>query len=406
MVTAVKQSALTRRPVDQFTTACTVAYALLGWTLSGLGAILPELREELGGQASLYPLMPGAALVAIGLVSQARRHTPRRTQRMAIWHGSVLLSASIVLLTITGLEIVSAIGAAAMGLTSAGLIRVIPAALTAHQPSRSVSVVTRANAWSSLASITAPLTVGGAIAIGIGWRSGLVVAPVIAAIWVVLLTRSDQDSDPITVGDDEIERVDGVPTDTAVHPWFGAWLVLCLSIVVEFAFVYFAATYLHEEVGMSKAGAASGTAAFAVGMAISRFVAGPVRSLGSLPLPAHLATIGAGFVLLWAVDSPITAIIGITVAGAGTALLYPIGISRLLSRFPEARELGATRGALASGVALLSSPALLGALRAASNVRTAYLSVPGLLVVIAFVNHHEQRRRGLPNKDQIISRAA
>jgi hypothetical protein len=403
MVAAVKQSAPTRRPVDPFTTACTVAYALLGWTLSGLGAILPELREELGGQASIYPLMPGAALVAIGLVSQAHRHTPRRTQRTAIWHGSVLLSASIALLTITGLETVSAIGAVAMGLTAAGLIRVIPAALTAHQPSRSVSVVTRANAWSSLASIAAPLTVGGAIAIGIGWRSGLVVAPVVAAIWVILLTRSDQDSDPSTVGDDEI--VDGVPTETVAHPWFGAWLLLCLSIVVEFAFVYFASTYLHEEVGMSKAGAASGTAAFAVGMAASRFLAGPIRSLGSLPLPAYLATIGAGFALLWAVDSPIAAIIGITVAGAGTALLYPIGISRLLSRFHDARELGATRGALASGVALLSSPALLGALRAASNVRTAYLSVPGLLVVIAFVNHHEQHRRGLPSRDQIISRA-
>lgn len=411
MVEAVKQPARARRPVDQFTTACTVAYAMLGWTLSGLGAILPELREELGGQASIYPLMPGAALVAIGLVSQAHRHTPRRTQRRAIWHGSALLSASIVLLTITRFEIVSAIGAVAVGLTAAGLIRVIPAALTAHQPTRSMSVVTRANAWSSLASIAAPLTIGGAIGIGIGWRIGLFVAPAIAAIWVILLSRSDHDA-PAAGGAPnlpaEIEPVDGAAnesTETVAHPWFGAWLILCLSIVVEFAFVYFASTYLHEEVGMSKAGAASGTAAFAVGMAVSRFLAGPIRSLGHLPLPAHLATIGAGFVLLWAVDSPITAIVGITIAGAGTALLYPIGISRLLSRFPDARELGATRGALASGVALLSSPALLGALRAASNVRTAYLSVPVLLVVIAFVNRHEQRRQGLPNKDQIISRA-
>lgn len=409
MVARVQQSTPISRPVDRFAIACMVAYAMLGWLFSGLGAILPELREELGDQASIYPLMPGAALGAIGLTSLWRGHTPTRAHRSAVWQGSVLLSGSIALMTITGIEVVSALGAVAAGFAAAGLIRVLPAALTTHQPRRSVSVMTRANAWSSLASIAAPLAVGGATAIGFGWRAGLIVIPALGAIWVVTLSRtatSATTTTTTTATTTATRRNESQPASgSGGHiQWIDAWLILCLSIVVEFAFVYFASTYLHEEIGMSKAAAASGTAAFAVGMASGRFLAGPIRTLGQLPLVAYLTTIAAGFALLWMLQSPVTAIIGLGVAGFGTAMLYPIGIDRLIQRFPGATEHGANRGALASGAALLLSPALLGALRAVSDVRTAYLSVPVLLLVIALIDWRGHPVSHLSEEDHVAGR--
>lgn len=155
---------------------------------------------------------------------------------------------------------------------------------------------------------------------------------------------------------------------------------------------------------MSKAAAASGTAAFAVGMASARFLAGPIRTLGQLPLVAYLTTTAAGFALLWMLQSPVTAIIGLGVSGFGTALLYPIGIDRLMQRFPGATEHGASRGALASGAALLSSPALLGALRAVSDVRSAYLSVPVLLLVIALIDWRGHPVSHLTEEDHVAGR--
>ena len=57
--------------------ACYVAYAAVGWFLSGLGSVLPDLEDDIGERASLYPLLPGAVLLVWGVVfvlaAQGRR---------------------------------------------------------------------------------------------------------------------------------------------------------------------------------------------------------------------------------------------------------------------------------------------------------------------------------------------
>ncbi len=393
----------TRRPApagDAYAIGCYVAYGLLGWASSGLGAALPQMRDDLGGIVAFYPPLPGAALLVIGLTALWWGAGTGRSHRAIVVDNSVALGTAVAVMAVTGVPALSAAGAVAVGIASAGLIRLLPAALTSRYADDPVPVMTRANAWSSLASIAAPLAVGAAIATGLGWRAGLVVMPLVGAgAVVVLVGRRGRHDDRVTVGAAGAGAT-GAARRTrperlaapAGGPWFDAWLILTLSIVVEFAFVYFAATYLREEVGMSRATSAAGAAAFAVGMAGFRFVAGSVPWLTRRRLTDHLATVGAGFTLMWLFPQPWVAVVGITVAGAGTALLYPIGIDRLMRRFPGSIERGAARGALASGFALLSSPLLLAALRALSDVRTAYLSVPVLLAVIALVHRRTERR--------------
>ena len=69
------------------------------------------------------------------------------------------------------------------------------------------------------------------------------------------------------------------------------------AIVVEFCFSYFAVTYLNEEIGLSKAAAAAGGAAWGVGMAIGRFTFSVRRPPTSI-VPSAV-TILAGFVVFW-----------------------------------------------------------------------------------------------------------
>ena len=81
-------------------------------------------------------------------------------------------------------------------------------------------------------------------------------------------------------------------------------------------------------------------------------------------------------------DIAAVAIAGIGVAGLGASPLYPSRLTALLDRFPTSPDQGSARGTLASGVALVAAPALMAGLRAASDVRTAYLAVPVLLAVL------------------------
>ena len=72
--------------------------------------------------------------------------------------GALLLASSVRVLTL--------IGAALLGLGSALIIQLVPAALGARHPRFTTAVLGEANAVSSFASLLAPAAVAGAIAVG------------------------------------------------------------------------------------------------------------------------------------------------------------------------------------------------------------------------------------------------
>jgi MFS family permease len=358
--------------------ACYVAYAAVGWFLSGLGSVLPDLEEDLGGRrASLYPLMPGAVLLVFALlfVWRHRHPEPANPHTSVVVAGSIGLGVALVSMGVTRWPWVSLAGGLTAAVAAAALIRLLPAALATERPDDTERVMIRANAWSSLAGITSPLAIGGAIALGFGWLPGMAVPIGIAALVVVATARPRHGAVhapfPPHAGD-------AVPP---LATWWREWAVLTTCIVVEFCFSYFAATYLHDELGMSTAASAAGAAAWGAGMTAGRFVVS-VRPAPRTVLPS-VVVVGIGFLLLWLPREPALAIAGIGVAGIGASPLYPTRATALLDRFPASPDQGAARGAVASGSALLLSPALMVGVRAATDVRIAYLVVPVLLVVLA-----------------------
>lgn len=360
--------------------ACYVAYAAVGWFLNGIGSALPDLEEDIGERASVYPLLPGAVLLVWGVVV-ARRHRaaePATPHASVIVAGSIGLGTAIVVMGVTRWVWLSAAGGVGAAFAAAALIRLLPAMLATERPDDTERVMVRANAWSSLAAITAPLAIGLTVAIGLGWLPGMAVPIGVAAGIVAATMRRHRSSSHPRV-------VDG-PDGEAVPPlatWWREWTVLTTCIVIEFCFSYFAATFLHDELGLSTAAAAAGGAAWGLGMAGGRFV------LSILPAPRSVlpsvAMLTVGFLLLWVPGDPTLAIAGIGIAGVGASPLYPTRATALLARFPASPDQGSTRGSIASGAALLLAPAIMASLRAASDVRTAYLAVPVLLAALALL---------------------
>jgi hypothetical protein len=321
--------------------------------------------------------MPGAVLLVFALlfVWRHRHPEPANPHTSVVVAGSIGLGVALVSMGVTRWPWVSLAGGLTAAVAAAALIRLLPAALATERPDDTERVMIRANAWSSLAGITSPLAIGGAIALGFGWLPGMAVPIGIAALVVVATARPRHGAVhapfPPHAGD-------AVPP---LATWWREWAVLTTCIVVEFCFSYFAATYLHDELGMSTAASAAGAAAWGAGMTAGRFVVS-VRPAPRTVLPS-VVVVGIGFLLLWLPREPALAIAGIGVAGIGASPLYPTRATALLDRFPASPDQGAARGAVASGSALLLSPALMVGVRAATDVRIAYLVVPVLLVVLA-----------------------
>ena len=357
--------------------ACFVGNATLGWYLNGLGAVLPPLRDAVGEAAGVYALFPGAVLFAWGLIEVLRPGAPRRP--VAGGHGLVIgavgLAVTVLAMGLTRWPLVSLLGALAAAVAAAHLNRLIPGTLAALRAGDTERAIMRANAYASTAVLVAPLAVGTSIALGVGWWPGFGIPLAVGAVAVLITTRSVAAVPHRPTRDDS----PAVP----VPPWSSwrrEWIVLWLAIVIEFCFSYFVVTFLHEELGLSDARAAVGGAAWGVGMLLGRFAGSrwtPPRSI--VPIAVVVAV---GFALFWLVPVPGVAIAGVCIAGLGLSPLYPGRITALIKRFPDAPHVGSTRGALAAGAALLVAPALMVGLRAASDVRTAYLVVPVLLIVL------------------------
>jgi len=115
---------------------------------------------------------------------------------------------------------------------------------------------------------------------------------------------------------------------------------MTFGIAIEYSILLWASEYLERVVGLDKAQAASGAAAFVLGMFIgrasgsvwARFIA--VEQL----LIAQLAVTLVGFLIYWGVSQPAVAIIGLLVLGTGVSLLFPLTVGLAMSAAGSASD--------------------------------------------------------------------
>ena len=363
-------------------TATWVLYAVLsclGFLLNGMGAVLDPLRRDLGvdrAQVAFYPTLFAAGLLLVGVVGGPLVVLIGRAMALQASIGGMVAGGLLLACPQRALTLV---GALLLGVGGALLIQLVPALLSALHPQATTAAVGEANGLASAASVLAPLAVAGALATGLGWRTGYLLAPLAALLIVgALAWRVPMPVAPAAGEETPAERSGG--------RLIGPWLEVLFAVSVEFCMVFWAASAVgdwhHASAGLAPAVAAL----FLVGMATGRSLAVPVTRRLRAPRTLLLACVGvaaAGFALFWAAPTLPLAGAGLAVAGLGVALMYPTTVSRTVAMWPHAPDKAAARAAMASGVAIGGAPFLLARLSDTTGLRTAYLIVPVLLAALA-----------------------
>jgi MFS family permease len=155
------------------------------------------------------------------------------------------------------------------------------------------------------------------------------------------------------------------------------------SFVGEGSASDWSAVYLTQELDASPALGAVAFAAFAVTMAIARFVADPLRArLGNVTLMrggSLIAAAGLGLGLL--VHEPAAGIAGFALLGLGLASVVPIAFSAAGDLDPRATGRLVGRVATIGYVGSVAGPIMIGWLAEATSLRTSL----GLVVVLALL---------------------
>ena len=370
--------------------ATLLAYAglgLLGFVLNGLGPVLPNLQEELDltrSEVARYPSL--YAIGWLGMSAVGSRVAKRLGRDLSLRLSAVGLAGSAGLMGMALNGLMVAVAATLMGAAGALMLIVAQAFLSDHHGKSAVAAISEANAVASLAAIAGPLAVAIAIAAGVGWAGGFAVPAIVAGGLLGLgltgsLPRSAARERLISSADDP---------DPPSNPWVWSWLGIVLVVSLEFAFVFWATDYMESVGGVPEAASAALTAMFFVGMAAARALGVPLmRWLDPRrrALLRALAVAGLGFALFWAAPliagTPVWAGLGLLVAGAGVAFLFPLSFLGLVAILVVGTEKASARAALASGVAIGIAPLLLGVAADAFGLRTALLLIPMLILAAA-----------------------
>ncbi|NVI89740.1 MFS transporter, partial [Actinomadura sp. BRA 177] len=175
------------------------AFGCLGYLLTALGAILPELREERGlprSEVALYPSAFALGLVVVGFVGH---WAAGRLGRLALPVALAALVGGACVMATGGGRLGAGLGALILGLGGAGLVQLVPAALrAAASPGDGTVQIGVANAVSSSASVLSPILIGVTLAHGLGWRAAFAIPPLSVATVLILTARTTAAGRPAT----------------------------------------------------------------------------------------------------------------------------------------------------------------------------------------------------------------
>ncbi len=359
-----------------------LAYGMLGfynYLLSGLGPLMPPLREELGLSytvASFHFSAFAAGMILAGLLGE--RVVRRWGRHAAFWAGAAGLAAGAVALTLARHPEQSIGSVLLMGSVGSLVLVLIPAILADHHGPRRITAIVEANILAAATGALAGLAIGAGEQTAAGWRGALLLSLALPLLLALTSWRT-----PLPAAPRPPAGARDAPTRLPPAYW-AFWLAVVLSVSVEFSLIFWGADFL-VAAGLSASAAATTVSLFLWGMVAGRIAGRQVahRISTTRLLPVALAVAAGGFFLYWLAPVALVAVVGLFVAGIGVANLYPLTVTLALGAAPGLTNAAGARLAFASGAAILAAPLLLGALADAAGIRLAYGIVP-LFLIAAF----------------------
>jgi fucose permease len=333
------------------------AYAYLcvvGFLLYAIGALTPYIRDALhlsAAEAALHSSLLAIGLMVAGSFADAfeRRLGRRRAGLAAV----VLVVLGGVAIMLGGVLPLTLAGAFAIGLGAGVMLAALNIVLGSPGGLLAETRFARANTWALLSALIAPLLIAGLATSSLGWQAALVV-PLLAAV--------------------ALEAGGGLPSGgrrsspsgarSLPRSFWVAWLFVVAAVSIEFAYVVWGSSLVAARTGVSRETATALATCFLAGMLAGRVALG-AGLIGSgrwrhwVDIALGIAAVGG--IVAWLATTPIASAAGLFVAGFGTASLYPQGLATALDRAGDAALAAGARLTLASGLAILAMPLLLGA---------------------------------------------
>jgi len=356
-----------------------LAYGLMGaygYLSYALGAVVPDLRADLGLSATAAGLHPSAFAIGMTLAGLGTARAVRGAgRRAAAWAGAALLAAGTALVAAGGALAATVPGALLIGLGGGVALATVGAALASEHGAQGPRAVLEGNVVASAGGVLAPVLIALAIAVGLGWRAGLAAALIGLLALALRFAR-------VPLGRGEAGRREAPPGPLPAAYWL-RWTLVLGIVAGEFSLVFWAGSFLREEAGLGTAAAVAGAALFNAGMLAGR--AAGSRLAVAVRDPAALVRAGAllglaGVLAFWLVPAPALRLAGLLLAGLGMANLYPAGYALALGAASGRSDQASSRLMLASGAAILLAPLGLAALADAVGLGLAVGVVPALLV--------------------------
>ena len=360
---------------------------------AGLGPALPYLRraEHISYLASVlhqvaFALGGGLA----GLIVARARWLPTRS--LAIRGG--MLGAALAWLAVGyGDRLVLTVGAAFFVslLGTVALIRVWALLADAHGPRRAVAMA-EGEVAVSLGGVVSPLLISVAAGTALGWRGGFGLAALIVVVSVMV-------SAPV-----RLPTADGVPvappTEGPRRTGPQPTLLIVVAIVgLEFALTFWLASYLGDDVGLSRRAAAATVSALYVANLFGRLLASrlahTVRAERLLALALLCALVGLPILLV--AHGEVVALAGLAVSGLGIGAMFPLTSALHVAASSRGADAAVGQVLTAASVGQVLGPVIVAALAQPFGLRVGLTALIGFTIAaVASLWRHDGRQDGRP----------
>ena len=394
---------VTRESTYHRDTATWVAFAALfafGILNAALGPALPYLRQTehtsyLVGALHQVAYSIGGMMAGIQAI---RSNAPRRRTIVVGLSGAAV--AGLLLGYGRVLPVTAAAALLISALNTVALIRLWALLADLHHRDRAVAM-TEGEVAVSFAGIITPAVISACAATALGWRFSFVIAFVLvgAAAVGVAMTRLPDPASQRTPDTTETSETTESNTPTAAgeatHSHRRTLTTIFAIVGLEFTLSFWAASYLHDDVGIAQdtaAGLVSGL--YAANLVGRVLVSRLARTLcATIVLRLSLATALAGCPILLAADNTAVAMLGLAVAGIGIGGTFPLASSLHVAASGRSADQALGQILTIAGIGQITGPLAAGALAQTADLRFGLLVMPALILLAGATTFSARARR-------------
>jgi predicted MFS family arabinose efflux permease len=351
-----------------------------GYFLYAFGPSVPFLRDDFGitsAMAGLHSTSMSMGAIIAGTLGV--RFITRYGRGRMRWIGVSALAIGALMYATAGTFLISMVAVLLAGTGGSIVVNTTnPALLHHHKGRRGPMWASYAHAFAATVGTMAPILIGIAVAIGLGWRPAFLVVP-LAALLVGLLMRG-----AVMRGDSAQEAKDHADRVQPALPRKFWWVLAALltGTAAEFCLTLWSTDLVRQHHGLGDAAAAWAFSGMLAGITLVRWLSGPLSlRIGTARIiGGGLLMMLFGLVLLLAFPSPLMAVVSLVLIGLGLGPQYPFVIALALAAAGSAADRASSVASIGIGITVAFAPFGLGAVADALGVVTAFIAIPAMVM--------------------------